>query len=65
MQPPLQRGEVQPTLVPEDQFTIQHHLDVQLADSGDDLREVPTERALLARLQSGPIHAALGDASTS
>ncbi|GAA1331613.1 hypothetical protein GCM10009610_71050 [Pseudonocardia xinjiangensis] len=63
VQPPLQRGEVHPALVPENQLTIQHHIDVQLADGTDDLGKVPTQRALLTRLQRDPIHAAVGEAA--
>jgi hypothetical protein len=41
---------------------IEHHLAVELGYRGGDLREVPGERALLARLQDHPLGAMEGDA---
>jgi len=35
----LQGGEVDPSLVPEDELYIEHHVDIELGDGGDDLGE--------------------------
>jgi hypothetical protein len=51
----LQRGEVDPSLVPADEFTVERDVDVEPADRGCYLREVPGERSLLSRLQGNRV----------
>jgi hypothetical protein len=65
VQAPLQRGEVDPSLVPADEFPVEHHVGVELGDGANDLREVPGERAALARLQSNRAQTAQRDAAAS
>jgi hypothetical protein len=54
MYPLLERGEVQVSVVPHHELAIEHRVGGQLTDRVDDLREVPTQRPLLARLQGDP-----------
>jgi hypothetical protein len=63
VQAPLQRGEVDPSLVPEDEFAVEHDVHVELGDGIHDLREVPGERSALARLQRDGPQAAQSDAA--
>jgi hypothetical protein len=38
-------------VLPHDQLAIKHYVEAKLTDRVDDLREIPAQRALLARLQ--------------
>jgi hypothetical protein len=55
---------VDPLLTTPDN-AVEDGLDVELAEGGNDLWEVPGERALLARLQGDALLAAVGDAAVS
>ena len=63
MDPLLERGEVEVSVIPHDELAVEHRVGGQLTDGVDDLREVPTEGPLLARLQRDPIPAAEGYAA--
>jgi hypothetical protein len=61
MQALLQAGEIQPAVAPERQFAVEHYLDVQLPQRGDDLREVQSERPLLTGVQRDALSTAMGE----
>jgi hypothetical protein len=65
VQAPLQRGKVDPSLVPADELSVEHDVDVELGDGINDLGEVPGERPAPARLQSNGVPAAQSNAADS
>jgi hypothetical protein len=65
VQPPLERGEVDPSSIPADEFAVEHGVDAELGVGLGDLREVPGERSVLARLQSNGVQAPKADAAVS
>jgi hypothetical protein len=58
--PLLERGEVEVPVIPHGELTVKHRVGGELGDRVDDLREVPAEGPLLARLQRDPSPAAEG-----
>ena len=65
MDPLLERGEVEVSVIPHDELAVEHRVGGELGNGVDDLREVPAKGPLLARLQRHPAPAAEGDAAIS
>jgi hypothetical protein len=63
MDPLLERGEVEVSVIPHHELAVEHRVGGELTDGVDDLREVPAKGPLLARLQRHPPPAAEGQAA--